>query len=84
VPSAGPSRAVDGVWPAEPTGLVFARKGARGTVWHAKYRLPDGRQVKKRIGPDWSGRGRPPVGHYTERLAEAWLHETLGQARRRT
>jgi len=68
----------------EPTGFVFARKGARGTVWCAKYRLPDGCQVKTRIGPDCIGRGRPPVGHYTKRLAEAWLHETLGQARRGT
>ena len=33
------------------SGHVFRRRGARGDVWYAKYRLPDGRQVKRRIGP---------------------------------
>lgn len=58
---------------AEPSSFVFAREGARGTVWYAKYRLPDGRQVKKKIGPAFTGRGRPPAGMYTKRLAEQWL-----------
>lgn len=73
-----PSRTV------EPSGHVFARKGARGTVWYAKYRLPDGRQVKKRIGPAFTGRGRPPAGTFTKRLAEQWLAGVLGEARRGT
>ena len=47
---------------AEPTGHVFLRQGKRGGVWYAKYRLPDGRQVKKRIGP---------AGPVTRRRAEA-------------
>ena len=34
----------------------------RGPVWYAKYRLPDGRQVQKRIGPAWTQRGRPADG----------------------
>jgi integrase len=63
---------------------VFLREGARGSVWYAKYRLPDGRQVKKRIGPAWTGRGRAPAGFGTRRDAEAWLAETLGQAGRGT
>jgi hypothetical protein len=28
-----------------PTGHVFRVERARGPVWYAKYRLPDGRQV---------------------------------------
>ena len=68
----------------EPTGFVFPRDGARGTVWYAKYRLPDGRQVKKRIGPAWTGRGRPPAGTYTKRTAEDWLRGVLAEARRGT
>ncbi len=39
-------------------------------MWFAKYRLPDGRQVQKRIGPAWTGRGRPAAGHVTKRLVE--------------
>jgi hypothetical protein len=35
-----------------------------------KYRLPDGRQVQKKLGPAWTGRGRPPARHFTKRLAE--------------
>jgi hypothetical protein len=59
---------------------VFLREGARGKVWYAKYRLPDGRQLKKRIGPAWSGRGRPPAGHFTKHTAERWLDDLLHQA----
>ncbi len=76
------ARRAAGMRPVEPSGHVFAREGARGTVWYAKYRLPDGRQVKKRIGPAWTKRGRAPEGRLTRREAEAWLDEVLGQARR--
>ena len=50
-------------------------------MWRAKYRLPDGRQVQRTIGPAWTARGRPPRGFYTRRTAEAWLRDILGQAR---
>ena len=36
-----------------PTGHVFRVERARGPVWYAKYRLPDGRQVQKKVGPAW-------------------------------
>jgi integrase len=49
---------------------------------YAKYRLPDGRQVQKKLGPAWTSRGRPPAGYFTKRLAEAWLRELLDDARR--
>jgi len=64
------------------SGHVFRVERQRGRVWYAKYRLPDGRQVQKKLGPAWSGRSRPPAGYFTKRSAEAWLDETLAQARR--
>jgi len=68
----------------EPTGHVFRVERARGPAWYAKYRLPDGRQVQKKLGPAWTDRGRPPAGYFTKRLAEAWLRSTLEDARRGT
>jgi len=65
-----------------PTGHVFRVERVRGASWYAKYRLPDGRQVQKKLGPAWSDRGRPPNGYFTKRLAEAWLRTTLEDARR--
>jgi len=65
-----------------PTGHVFRVERARGPAWYAKYRLPDGRQVQKKLGPAWSGRGRPAAGYFTKRLAEDWLRATLDEARR--
>ena len=47
------------------SGHVFRVDRSRGPVWYAKYRLSDGRQVQKRIGPAWTGRGRPPAGYVT-------------------
>ncbi|MCA1682855.1 MAG: site-specific integrase [Actinobacteria bacterium] len=67
-----------------PSGHVFRVERQRGPVWYAKYRLPDGRQVQKRLGPAWTGRGRPAAGYLTKRLAEDWLADTLGEARRGT
>ena len=57
---------------------------ARGPVWCAKYRLPDGRQVQKKLGAAWTGRGRPAAGYFTKRLAEDWLRSVLDQALRGT
>lgn len=69
---------------AVPSGHVFRVERARGPVWYAKYRLPDGRQVQKKLGPAWSERGRPPAGYFTKRLAEDWLRDVLHQARHGT
>ena len=33
------------------------------------YQLPDGTQVKRKIGAAWTGRARPAEGHVTKRLA---------------
>jgi integrase len=64
------------------TGHVFRREGSRGPVWYAKYRLPDGRQQQKRIGPAWTQRGRPGAGYFTKRGAESYLRDLLDRASR--
>ncbi len=33
------------------------------------------------LGPAWTGRGRPPGGYFTKRLAEDWLRDTLDELR---
>jgi len=68
----------------DPSGHVFRVERQRGPQWYAKYRLPDGRQVQRRVGAAWSERGRPPVGFFTKRTAEAWLRDVLDQARHGT
>lgn len=77
-------RGMNAVGAAPPSGHVFRVDRARGPVWYAKYRLPDGRQVQKKIGPAWSERGRPAAGFFTKRLAEEWLRDVLHQASRGT
>jgi integrase len=72
------------------SGHVRLREGKRGATWYAKYRgpvrLPDGRvaikQTEARIGPAWTGTGRPPIGTYTRRTAQAWLDAKLTDLRR--
>jgi integrase len=64
------------------SGHVFRIDRKRGPQWYAKYRLPDGRQVKKHLGPAWTERGRPATGYFTKRTAQAWLDDVLAQARR--
>jgi integrase len=59
-------------------------EGKRGPRWYAKYRLPDGRQVQKALGPAWTQRGRPADGYFTKRTAEAWLRDILDQAHKGT
>jgi integrase len=84
VPGYVPGGAYGRAMPAEPSGHVFRVERKRGPQWYAKYRLPDGRQLQRHIGPVWNGRGRPPSGWFTKRGAEAWLRDVLDQARRGT
>src|SRR2546425_5110577 len=70
--------------PRQPSGHVFRLDRVRGPAWYAKYRLPDGRQIQKKLGPAWTERGRPPAGDFTKRIAEEWLRDTLDAARRGT
>jgi integrase len=64
------------------SGHVFRVERRRGPQWYAKYRLPDGRQCQKLIGPAWTSRGRPSAGYFTKRGAQVWLDDLLASARR--
>jgi integrase len=68
----------------EPSGHVFVIERQRGPQWYAKYRLPEGRQVQKRIGSAWTEPGGPAPGYINRKMAETWLAETLSEARRGT
>lgn len=57
------------------------RAQARRSQWFAKYRLPDGRQVQRKMDPAWTERGRSPGGYFTKRTAEDWLRSVLDEAR---
>jgi integrase len=70
--------------PRPPSGHVFRVDRKRGAQWYAKYRLPDGRQIQRKLGPAWTERGRPSAGYFTKRTAEAWLQDVLDEARRGT
>ena len=64
------------------TGHVKLVQRKRGDQWYAKYRRPDGRQVERKLGPAWTGNGRPPAGYYTARTAEEALQAILTDLRR--
>jgi integrase len=64
------------------SGHVRVIERRRGPQFYVKYRLASGRQVQKRLGPVWQGRGRPPEGHYTAKMAQAALEALLADARR--
>jgi integrase len=64
------------------TGHTLLLKRDRGDQWYVKLRTPDGRQVKRRLGPAWAKRGRCPDGFYTEALAAAELQRMLDAADR--
>lgn len=66
------------------SGHVILRQGPRGPVYYLKYRLPDGRQIKRRLGKAWTERGRAPAGYYTPRTAGEALQNILSDARRGT
>ncbi len=66
------------------TGHVSLKQRQRGPVWYVKYRLADGRQVQRLLGPAWTERSRPPAGYYTRRTADEALQALLADARRGT
>lgn len=67
---------------ARATGHVKLVQRKRGDQFYVKYRRPDGRQVERKLGPAWTGNGRPPAGHYTRRTAEEALQAILTDLRR--
>jgi integrase len=64
------------------SGHVYLKPGTRGASWYYRARLP--REVRKRLGPAWAGKGRPPAGYFTRKTADAKLQEILADARRGT
>ena len=64
------------------SGSVYLKTGARGSSWYYRARLP--REVRKRLGPAWQGKGRPPAGYFTRRTAQTALDALLTDARRGT
>ena len=66
------------------SGHVSLKRRKCGAQFYVKYRLPDGRQVQRILGPAWEGAGRPPAGHYTRRTAKEALQDLLADARRGT
>jgi Phage integrase family len=55
------------------SGHVFRVDRRSGPVWFAKYRLPDGRQVQKRIAPAWTRPGgRRPASSTGAGLRRGW------------
>ncbi len=68
-----------------PSGHVYRVERRRGGPrWYVKYRLPDGRQVQRVLGPAWTQRTRPAEGYWTRPLAEAELRRILAEAQRGT
>ena len=69
---------------SRPTGHVQLRQLKSGATFYLKSRVP-GRvpeQTTTRLGPAHNGKGRPPEGSYTRRMAEDALAEFLTDARR--
>jgi integrase len=81
---------------AEATGTVRVAWRAKGPMWVMKYRLPDGTESMKVLGPAWvkrdpddprgwlARRGRPPAGTLGEDAATASLRAFLDQQTERT
>src|SRR4051812_3132280 len=68
--------------PRPASGNVRRVNRKRGPVWYIQARLPDGRQVQKKLGPHWSENGRPSAGYYTQRTAKTALRQFLTDAER--
>jgi integrase len=64
------------------SGHVKLVQRKRGPAYYIKYRLPNGRQVQRKLGNAWTHGGRPPVGYLTRKMAEAELQAILTDARR--
>jgi integrase len=59
------------------SGHVRLIRRARGPVFYAAIRLPDGRRLQRRLGRAWLSRSRPPAGYLTRAQAEARLTQIL-------
>jgi integrase len=71
---------------APASGHVSCRRGKRTATWYAKIRIPDDtkpngwHEIKRKLGPAWLERSKPPEGYLTKRVAESALREILVEA----
>lgn len=65
------------------SGHVYVAHRKRGDQWYVKLRI-DGRDVRKRLGPAWKERSRPPAGYHTRKTSHEALAALLTDARRGT
>ena len=70
-PQSVPRSASPVVMAGIPTGHIFRVERKRGPVWYAKYRLPDGRQVPKKVGPAPQGIAHPAATSSSPRRSDA-------------
>jgi integrase-like protein len=61
------------------SGHVYLKTGRRGDSWYFRGRTPE--EVRERLGPAWTGSGRPPAGYFTRKTAEAERDRRLTLAR---
>ena len=61
-------------------GNVYLREGRRQSTWYVRWRDGNG-EHRKALGPDWTGKGKPPAGYFRRREAEQALQELLVKAR---
>jgi integrase len=59
------------------TGTVITVKRKDGPVYYLKARDRTGKQLKRKLGPAHTGRGRCPEGHWTPKRAEDALRDFL-------
>lgn len=62
---------------ARVTGSVITVERKSGDVLYLKVRDRNGKQIKKRLGPLYAGRGKAPDGHWTEKAARDALRDFL-------
>jgi 2-keto-4-pentenoate hydratase len=61
----------------DPSEATYSESTAHAERLHAKYRLPDGSHVQRKLSAAWTAHGRSPSGYFTKRTAEAWLDDVL-------
>jgi integrase len=61
-------------------GNLYLREGRRTSTWYIRWRDHNG-EHRKALGPNWTGKGKPPAGHFRRREAEQALQELLVKAR---
>jgi integrase len=61
-------------------GNVYLRKGSKQAAWYLRWRDGNG-EHRKALGPNWTGKGTPPIGCFRRREAEQALQEILVKAR---